>query len=148
MSKGKVLIIGPVGSGKSTLTKGLLGKEDVPVKKTQSLEYANWIIDSPGEYSQNPMYYRTLIATALEAKVLLIVQDATRKDCALPPNFASGFPLNPIGVVTKIDHPNADIETAIRLLRIALPAGDIYLTSSVTFVGIKELRERILSHLS
>ncbi len=68
MNKGKVLVIGPVGSGKSTLTKRLLGKEDVPVKKTQSLEYTNWIIDSPGEYSQNPMYYRTLMATALEAK--------------------------------------------------------------------------------
>ncbi|KPD00477.1 Ethanolamine utilization - propanediol utilization [Geobacillus sp. BCO2] len=48
MNKGKVLVIGPVGSGKSTLTKRLLGMEDVPVKKTQSLEYTNWIIDSPG----------------------------------------------------------------------------------------------------
>ncbi|MGZ0085411.1 EutP/PduV family microcompartment system protein [Caldibacillus thermoamylovorans] len=147
MNKGKVLVIGPVGSGKSTLTKILLGKEDVPVKKTQSLEYTNWIIDSPGEYSQNPMYYRTLMATALEAKVLLIVQDATRRDSVLPPNFAFGFPLHPIGVVTKIDHPNADIETAIRLLRTVLPVGDIYLTSSVTLAGIKELKDRILSHL-
>ncbi|ASS99260.1 ethanolamine utilization protein EutP [Geobacillus thermocatenulatus] len=147
MNKGKVLVIGPVGSGKSTLTKRLLGMEDVPVKKTQSLEYTNWIIDSPGEYSQNPMYYRTLMATALEAKVLLIVQDATRRDCALPPNFASGFPLNPIGVITKIDHPNADIETATRFLRTVLPVGDIYLTSSVTLVGIKELKDRILSYL-
>ncbi|AMQ20803.1 ethanolamine utilization protein EutP [Geobacillus thermoleovorans] len=147
MNKGKVLVIGPVGSGKSTLTKRLLGMEDVPVKKTQSLEYTNWIIDSPGEYSQNPMYYRTLMATALGAKVLLIVQDATRRDCALPPNFASGFPLNPIGVITKIDHPNADIETATRFLRTVLPVGDIYLTSSVTLAGIKELKDRILSYL-
>ncbi|MED3907529.1 EutP/PduV family microcompartment system protein [Geobacillus thermodenitrificans] len=147
MKRGKVLIIGPVGSGKSTLVKRLLGEKNSSAKKTQALEYANWIIDSPGEYSQNPMYYRTLMATALEAKVLLIVQDATRKDCILPPNFASGFPLCPIGVITKTDHPDADIETATRLLRIALPVGDIYLTSSVTLAGIEELKERILSYL-
>ncbi|NUK31518.1 ethanolamine utilization protein EutP [Parageobacillus sp. VR-IP] len=148
MKRGKVLIIGPVGSGKSTLAKRLLGEEHSSAKKTQALEYANWIIDSPGEYSQNPMYYRTLMATALEAKVLLIIQDATRKDSTLPPNFASGFPLTPIGVITKIDHPNADIETATRLLRTVLPIGDIYFTSSVTLAGIMELKERILSYLS
>lgn len=147
MKQGKVLVIGPVGSGKSTLTKLLLGISDRPVTKTQALEYTNWIIDSPGEYSQNPMYYRTLMATALEAKVLLIIQDATRKDVTLPPNFASGFPLVPIGVVTKIDHPNADILTATRLLRTILPVGEIYYTSSITFAGIEELKRRILSYL-
>lgn len=147
MKKGKVLVIGPIGSGKSTLTKILLGIRERPVTKTQALEYANWIIDSPGEYSQNPMYYRTLMATALEAKVLLIIQDSTRKDVVLPPNFASGFPLVPIGVVTKIDHPNADIQTATQLLRTILPVGEIYYTSSVTLAGIEELKRRILSYL-
>jgi len=37
MKRGKVLIIGPVGSGKSTLVKRLLGEKNSSAKKTQAL---------------------------------------------------------------------------------------------------------------
>ncbi|MEH7332116.1 EutP/PduV family microcompartment system protein [Neobacillus drentensis] len=37
MKKGKVMLIGPIGSGKSTLTARLL-EESSPVLKTQSLK--------------------------------------------------------------------------------------------------------------
>ncbi|MGG3466804.1 EutP/PduV family microcompartment system protein [Neobacillus pocheonensis] len=144
--KGKVMLIGPIGSGKSTLTKRLL-KDPSPVTKTQALSYSDWIIDTPGEYSENPMFYRSLIATSLEARVLLVIQDATKALQSLPPNFSGGFPIVPLGVITKIDLPDADIVRAERLLRQVLPHQAIFRVSSVTFEGVSELREEILRHL-
>lgn len=146
MRNGKVMLIGPIGSGKSTLTKRLL-EDPTPALKTQALHYLDWIIDTPGEYSENPLFYRSLIATALEAKVLLIIQDATRSHQMLPPNFSQGFPLVPIGVITKIDHPDANLNKAELLLRQVLPNREIFRVSSVTLQGIDELRSEILKHL-
>ncbi|CRK82709.1 EutP/PduV family microcompartment system protein [Neobacillus massiliamazoniensis] len=143
MKKGKVMIIGPIGSGKSTLTKRLL-EDSSPVTKTQALTYMDWIIDTPGEYSENPMFYRSLMATSLEAKILLVIQDATRHHQLLPPNFSQGFPLRSFGVITKIDHPDAHIEQAVQLLRQVLPLSEIFQVSSVTLEGMDELREAIL----
>jgi ethanolamine utilization protein EutP len=147
MIRGKVLLIGPIGSGKSTLTKRLL-EDPTPVVKTQALNYMDWIIDTPGEYSENPMFYRSLLATALEARVLLVIQDATRNHQFLPPNFAHGFPLVPFGVITKMDHHDADFEQAEKLLRAVLPQNTIYRVSSFTGEGIGDLRSALLRYLS
>jgi ethanolamine utilization protein EutP len=142
----KVMMIGPVGSGKSTLTKRLLS-DSSPVTKTQALIYKDWIIDTPGEYCENPMFYRSLMATSFEARVLLVIQDATKDQQLLPPNFSQGFPLAPFGVITKIDHPEANIKKAEQLLRQVLPNQDIFQVSSITLEGIEELRSAILKYL-
>lgn len=140
----KVMIIGAVGAGKSTLVRKLFG-EDLPAVKTQSLVYREWVIDTPGEYSENPLYYRSLMATSHEAAAVLMVHDATRDRNYFPPGFASGFPIPALGAVTKTDHPNAEADRAVALLRQSLPEADIYLTSSENGQGIEELRERLLS---
>lgn len=139
----KAMMIGPVGAGKSTLVKVLLGV-DQPVQKTQALEFYDWLIDTPGEYSENPLYYRTLMATALEAQVLLLIQDATRDRNCFPHGFAQGFPIPAIGVITKEDHPDANVERAVLFLKESLVEGDIYATSSVTKKGIRVLYERLI----
>jgi len=140
----RVMIIGAVGAGKSTLVK-VLFSDAGPAAKTQSLIYRDWVIDTPGEYSENPLYYRSLMATSHEAAAVLMVHDATRDRNYFPPGFAGGFPVPALGAVTKIDHPGADAERAIALLRQSLPAADIYLTSCVNGNGIVELRNRLLS---
>jgi ethanolamine utilization protein EutP len=146
MSKKRAMIIGAVGAGKSSLVQALFGDEQ-PALKTQSLQFRNWVIDTPGEYSENPLYYRSLMATSFEAKLLVMVQDATRARNYFPPGFAAGFPVPAVGVVTKIDHPQADAERAVKLLREALPEGRIWLTSAASKQGIEELRSALLQVL-
>jgi ethanolamine utilization protein EutP len=137
------MIIGAVGSGKSSLVRALLNERQ-PVRKTQALDFRGWIIDTPGEYAENPMYYRSLMATSLEAGSILLVQDAAGQRSCFPPGFAQGFPLRPAGVVTKADHPQANVERAIGMLREAVPMGEIFVTSSVTLEGVDGLRQYLL----
>ncbi|MFM1652147.1 EutP/PduV family microcompartment system protein [Brevibacillus sp. B_LB10_24] len=143
---GRAMIIGAVGAGKTSLVQALFADRQ-PARKTQALEYRDWVIDTPGEYSENPMYYRSLMATALESGVLVMVQDAARERNYFPPGFAQGFPLRPIGVITKADHPKANVERAKSLLRESLPEGDIFVTSAYAGKGIDELRARLLQDL-
>lgn len=138
----RVMMIGAVGAGKSSLVQALFGDEQ-PARKTQSLEYRDWIIDTPGEYTENPLYYRSLMATSLEAGMIILVHDATRDRNYFPPGFAQGFPIPAIGVITKADDPRADVPKAVRLLRESLPEGDIFITSALTQQGIAELRARL-----
>lgn len=138
----KVMIIGAIGAGKSTLIKALFGESD-PASKTQSLIYRDWLIDTPGEYSENPLYYRSLMATSHEAAAVLLVQDATRERSFFPPGFEQGFPVRTLGAVTKIDHPQADIDRAIALLRQSLPESEIILTSAASYEGITELKDKL-----
>ncbi|MGZ9585200.1 EutP/PduV family microcompartment system protein [Paenibacillus marinisediminis] len=142
----RIMIIGSVGAGKSSLMHALF-EDERPARKTQSLEYREWLIDTPGEYSENPLYYRSLMATSFEARLLVIVQDSTVRRMTLPPGFASGFPIPAIGILTKIDHPHADIALAEQLLRVALPQGELWHTSSHTRHNIDPLRERLLSFI-
>ncbi|RAP75065.1 EutP/PduV family microcompartment system protein [Paenibacillus montanisoli] len=144
----KIMIIGAIGSGKSTLIKRLFGEQDAALK-TQSLVYRDWLIDTPGEYSENPLYYRALMATSHEACALVLVQDATRTRNYFPPGFAGGFPIPAIGVITKMDAAEADGERAAILLRQSLPAGsEIFCTSSLNMLGLEELRAKLLSFVS
>lgn len=143
----RVLIIGAVGAGKSSLIQALTNSKE-PARKTQTLEFHDWMIDSPGEYSENPLFYRTLMATSLEAGLLLLVQDATRERNYFPPGFATGFPIPAIGVITKLDHPDAESLQAENLLRESLPQGEIYQTSAKTGAGIAELRHVLLERLN
>lgn len=139
----RALIMGPVGAGKSSLVRALLG-DDQPARKTQALEFYDWIIDTPGEYSENPLYYRTLMATALEAGVLVMIQDATRDRNYFPHGFAQGFPIPAIGVITKEDHRSANVERATLFLKESLIEEDIYVTSAVTKKGIRALYEKLI----
>lgn len=141
--KRRVMIIGAVSAGKSTLVQALTG-ETQQVTKTQALDFRDGMIDTPGEYSENPFYYRSLMATALEAGMLLMVQDATKKRNYFPPGFSQGFPIPAIGAVTKCDHPNADPELAERLLRQSLVCGPIFRTSALIGLGVDELLRAVM----
>lgn len=132
------MVIGGIQSGKSTLAEKLLGSGQTAVK-TQALNFLDWIVDTPGEYTENPLYYRAIMVTLLEVSSVILVQDATRDRAIFPPGFTSGMNKKLIGVITKADHPNADLERAEQFLRQGMPSAPIVTTSSYTGKGIPEL---------
>ena len=58
------MFIGTTGSGKTTLTQAL-SNEKIEYKKTQAVDFRDYIIDTPGEYIDNKMYYNALIVTLI-----------------------------------------------------------------------------------
>lgn len=134
--KNRVMIVGGVQAGKSTLMNALLGK-DGQANKTQALVYDDWIVDTPGEYIENPMYYRNIMATSLEVTHVIYLQDATSAKSVFPPQFSLGIPKIQIGVITKIDAPLADVERATALLQNVMTHGPIVKTSSWQKLGIE-----------
>jgi ethanolamine utilization protein EutP len=140
--KNRAMLIGSIGAGKSTLTNALLGRE-VPAVKTQALVYRDWLVDTPGEYTENPLFYKNIMATALEVTHVLYMQDATKQKMIFPPGFSRGITKLPIGVVTKCDSEKADVKEAIRLLKRVIPSGPIVITSAYTGQGLQEIKELV-----
>lgn len=143
--KNRAMLIGSIGAGKSTLTNALLGRE-VKAVKTQALVYYDWIVDTPGEYTENPLYYKNIMATSLEVTHVLFLQDATRNKTIFPPGFSTGMNKLPIGVVTKSDSEKADIDSAIQQLKRVIPNGPIVISSSMTGKGIQEIKDLVNCH--
>lgn len=138
----KIIVIGAVGSGKTTLINALHNNKEAS-RKTQSLEFNSRTIDTPGEYMENPRYYRALLATAVDVTYVLFMQDATRKNSIFPPGLGQTFPGYSLGVITKIDHPGADVDLARKLLGQVALKGNIFLLSPVTGEGMDELKHNI-----
>ncbi|ATW25324.1 EutP/PduV family microcompartment system protein [Candidatus Formimonas warabiya] len=141
MKTGRVMLVGAVGSGKTTLARVLNKEEAGAVKKTQAMEYSASSIDTPGEYVENPSYYRALFATSLEADAVVFIQDATRNRSIFPPGFAGAFAKPTFGVVTKIDHAQADVDRAREFLKSIGLSGGIHAVSAFTGAGMEDLRK-------
>ena len=73
----KIMMIGKIGCGKTTLGQRLTG-ETVSYRKTQSIQViGDGIVDTPGEYLEQKQFYSALIVTAVEADVILLLLSAT-----------------------------------------------------------------------
>lgn len=138
----KVMMIGAIRAGKSTLTKALLNKE-LNAVKTQALNYEDWIVDTPGEYLENPLFYKNIIATSNEVSHVIFLQDATRQHSNFPPLFATGMSKLAIGVITKSDLQEANTEKAVHLLKQVIGQAPIVITSAVHGIGIEHVRQLV-----
>lgn len=143
------MLWGGVGAGKTTLLKALQAA-GVPdsVRKTQMIDYSDWGIDTPGEYSEMGNLRRHLVSTATDAHVLVAVHDATREMSNFPPNYFLMFPQPSIGVVTKIDLPDADPKRAAAILRRVGVTKEIFYVSAINGSGLAKLRQNLLSYCS
>lgn len=138
------MLIGGINAGKTTLKDALLERSSKPKKiKTQALTYDGWMVDTPGEYIENPMFYQSIMATSMEITHVLFIQDATNQKSIFAPSFSTGMNKLPIGVVTKTDHELADIDHAIQLLKKVMVRGPIVITSAYTGQGLREIMDLV-----
>jgi ethanolamine utilization protein EutP len=101
------MFIGAIGCGKTTLLQRLKGMA-IHYNKTQSIEFYQNIIDTPGEYIEHRRMYTSLATTAMDVDLVVILQSAIDKRLVFPEAFSTMFSKPVIGVVTKIDVANHD----------------------------------------
>ncbi|PID85591.1 MAG: ethanolamine utilization protein EutP [Chloroflexi bacterium] len=141
----RFMLFGGVGAGKTTLKKALEGKSPQLAAKTQMIDYSGWGIDTPGEFIEMGHYRRVLASTAFDAQLLIAVQDATRHDSIFQPNYFSIFSQPVIGVITKMDHKEANAALAKASLSDAGVKGKIFCVSALTGYGVSDLRDFLLT---
>ena len=136
----KIMFVGPVGVGKTTLTQRLKGLE-LTYYKTQAVEFHDTIIDTPGEFLQHRRYYNALNVTGAEADVIGLLVAASNQMQTFPQGFSSLFNQEVIGIVTKIDMADKEeqIEKARRQLK-AAGAKKIFEISATENEGIDRLQ--------
>lgn len=139
---GKILLIGGIGAGKTTLKQKLTNQE-VSYRKTQMLDFSSTFIDCPGEYLEIPRYYHVLIDTSHRVSEIWALQDPTKSRALYPPNFAKTFRKPVIGIVTKIDLPKADLKRSIAFLNLAGIQEQICQVSAMTGAGMDGLKARL-----
>ena len=98
----KTLLVGRHGVGKTTLNQALRG-EEIRYRKTQTMQYGDWLIDSPGEYAEVHGLGAALAIYSYEAEVVALLIAADEDYSLFPPNITCMVNREVIGVVTKID---------------------------------------------
>ena len=144
--KGRFMLMGDIGAGKTTLFNRLFGKNEL-ARKTQMLEFEGSTgIDTPGEYFSHPRLYHTLISMAADIDKLVYVHPANAFECRLPYGLLEVYAGKCIdGIVTKTDLPDADLARAQTLLRQAGVSGQIFFTSSSDSASIEALQRYLLT---
>ena len=132
-----IIFVGKQGAGKTTLIQKLLN-EKLEYKKTQAVEYYPNIIDTPGEYLENPRYYNAIITLSFDANLVALVHDSTSSENFFPPGFGAMFNKKVVGIITKIDHKDSDVKRSEDWLKNA-GATHIYMVSSYTNEGIEQI---------
>ena len=112
----RLILMGRVAAGKTTLTQALKG-EQLHYCKTQYINYTDTIIDTPGEYTEINKLGAALALYAYEADIVGLVISANEPFCVFPPNCTCLVNREVIGIISGIDKPDANIELAERWLK-------------------------------
>ena len=133
----KIILVGRSETGKTTLTQALKG-EKIHYAKTQYVNRFDVIIDTPGEYAQTKNLAAGIAMYAFEADVVGVLISAIEPYCLFPPCSTSVCNRDVIGIVTKINHPDADVERAKRWLQ-NTGCETIFEVDSVTGEGVWQI---------
>ncbi|GAB2023815.1 EutP/PduV family microcompartment system protein [Pseudolactococcus yaeyamensis] len=136
----KIILMGAVGCGKTSLIQALRGQA-LTYDKTQTLEFIDDMIDTPGEYMLHRKFIQSLTVTAAEADVVGLVQSVTEQEQIFSQGFGAMYPKNVIGIVTKMDLVKG--EEAISFVETQLKeAGseDIFRVSAKNKIGLLALQ--------
>lgn len=135
----KLMLIGRVAAGKTTLTQALRG-EEIKYFKTQYVNYMDTVIDTPGEYTERRETSGALALYAYEADVVGLVLSANEPYSIFSPCLTSMVNRETIGIITGIDKPDANIPRVENWLRLA-GCKKIFPVSSITGEGVEALAE-------
>lgn len=137
MPKKKIMFIGRSGAGKTTLTQALSGV-DLQYKKTQYVNYHEYIIDPPGEYIEDKQFGFALALYSYEVDAVGFLIAANEPFSLYSPCCTCMTNREVVGIVTQINHPHADVKLAKNWLRLA-GCERIFFVDSVTREGLDEL---------
>lgn len=133
----KMFLMGRSEAGKTSLTQALKG-EELHYVKTQFTNTSEDTIDSPGEYAESKNVGVGLACFSFEADVIAVVQAADEPFNLFSPGLQT-FMLRPIiGVITKVDSPNANVPMVMQWMEDA-GCERIFLVNNRTREGIDEL---------
>ena len=139
--KKKIMFMGRSGAGKTTIMQALYG-EDIAYKKTQYVNYSQYIIDPPGEYIEDKQFGFALALYSYEVDVIGFILAANEPFSLYSPGTVAMATREVVGIVTQINAEDANPELAAEWLRLA-GCEKIFFIDSVTREGLDEL----ISHL-
>lgn len=140
----RAMFVGAIGCGKTTLLQRL-NQVTIHYNKTQSVEFYNNIIDTPGEFIEHRRMYTNIATTAMDADVVVLLQSVSDRRLVFPEAFSTMFGRPVIGVVTKIDlatNPD-DLEWARTQLKRA-GADQIYEVSALKNLQLTDLQQFLM----
>ena len=135
----KLILIGRVAAGKTTLTQALLG-EELHYFKTQYVQYGDMIIDTPGEYTELRNLSGALALYAYEADVVGLVLSADEPYSIFSPNITCLVNRDVVGIITGVDKERANPDKVEQWLRLS-GCEKVFLIDSLTGKGIPDLIE-------
>ena len=133
----KIILIGRVAAGKTTLTQALRG-EEIKYFKTQYVNYLDTVIDTPGEYTELRQTSGALALYSYEADVVGLVLSANEPYSIFSPCITSLVNREVIGIISGIDKPDANVERVERWLRLA-GCKKIFPVSAITGEGLSDI---------
>lgn len=138
----KLILMGRSGAGKTTLSQALKG-EQTAYKKTQSISYEGFLIDTPGEYAENHDLGAALCLYAYEADVVALLIAADDEYSLFPPCITCMVNRDVIGIVTKKNKGNpARAENWLRLSG----CENVFWVDSKAKEGIEEILKYLENH--
>ena len=94
----RVIFVGNIGSGKTTLSQVIHGK-DIEYAKTQMVTvWGDDIVDTPGEYLEAGYMKGVLNVTAAEARIIGLVCSAPEPRNKFSPGYGGSFAKDVIGI--------------------------------------------------
>ena len=140
-SKKRLMLIGRSEAGKTTLTQALRQKP-IEYEKTQSVNMDDMLIDTPGEYIQSKNFGTALAIYSYEADVIALLLAADEPYSLYSPCITNMTTKEVIGIITKIDHKNANVSNAEKWLKLA-GCKKIFKVNSLASQGIDEIRAHL-----